>query len=124
MSYNNPLEQANPLADKLAQKADHAIRSTQSAANGALDSLASSVAEVRQQVAPAINHATEQVNALAHRGMDSVRNTSKQLMDSAHRVSDTTVGYVKEEPVKSILIAAATGAALMALVSLMTRSSR
>ncbi len=124
MSFNNPIEQANPLTDRLAQKADHAIRSTQSAANGALDSLANSVGEVRQQVAPAINQATEQVSALAQRGLDSVRNSSKQLMDSAHRVSDTTVSYVKEEPVKSILIAAATGAALMALISMMTRSHR
>lgn len=124
MSFNNPLEQATPLTDKLGLKADHAIRSTQHAANGALDSLADSVVEARQQVAPAINHAAEQVNALAHRGLDSVRNTSKQLMDSAHRVTDTTVSYVKEEPVKSILIAAATGAALMAMISMMTRSSR
>ena len=33
--------------------------------------------------------------------------------------SDLTVNYIKDEPVKSILIAAATGAALMGLVSLM-----
>lgn len=124
MSFNNPIEQMNPLTDKLAQKADHAIRSTQNAANGALDSLANSVAEARQQVTPAINQATEQVNALAQRGMDTVRNSSRQLMDSAQRVSDTTVNYVKDEPVKSILIAAATGAALMAMISMMTRSSR
>ena len=36
--------------------------------------------------------------------------------------SDATVNYIKEEPVKSILVAAATGAALMALVSMMSRS--
>lgn len=124
MSFNNPLDQANPLADKLAQKADHAIRSTQHAANGALDSLANSVVDARQQVAPAINQAAEQVNALAQRGMDSVRNGSRHLVDSAHRVSDTTVSYVREEPVKSMLIAAATGAALMAMITMMTRSSR
>ena len=40
------------------------------------------------------------------------------------RAQDTTVGYIKDEPVKSMLIAAATGAALMALVSMMSRSGR
>jgi hypothetical protein len=32
------------------------------------------------------------------------------------------VGYIKDEPVKAMLIAAATGAALMALVGLVSRS--
>ena len=42
--------------------------------------------------------------------------------DRAAKVSDNTVGYIKDEPMKSMLIAAATGAALMALVSLVTRN--
>jgi hypothetical protein len=46
------------------------------------------------------------------------------LRDKALRASDNTVGYIKDEPVKAMLIAAATGAALMALVSLITRSHR
>jgi ElaB/YqjD/DUF883 family membrane-anchored ribosome-binding protein len=38
----------------------------------------------------------------------------------AAQASDETVNYIKHEPVKSMLIAAATGAALMALISLFT----
>lgn len=74
------------------------------------------------QATPVLNRATEQASALAHRGVDSVLNTSKQLRDRALRVSENTVSYVKDEPVKALLIAVATGAAVMALLSLIGRS--
>ena len=48
---------------------------------------------------------------------------AEQLRDRAHRASDGTVNYIKDEPVKAVLIAAATGAALMALVALIGRPS-
>lgn len=38
------------------------------------------------------------------------------------KASDDTVSYIKDEPVRAMLIAAATGAALMALLSMMGRS--
>ena len=46
-----------------------------------------------------------------------------QLRDQAVRASDKTVGYIKDEPMKAMLIAAAAGAALMALVALLGRSN-
>jgi ElaB/YqjD/DUF883 family membrane-anchored ribosome-binding protein len=51
-----------------------------------------------------------------------VRDSSQQLREKAVQASDQTVAYIKDEPVKSMLIAAATGAALMGLISLMGRS--
>lgn len=122
MNTDNPVDQANVLADRTAQSADKTIRATQRVANDALNTLAGSVEDMRQQAAPLLNRATEQVNTLAQHGMDTLRDTSQQLREQALRVTDSTVGYVKEEPVKAMLIAAATGAALMALLSLMTRS--
>lgn len=65
------------------------------------------------------DQATEQASALAQRGVDSVRDTSKRLRATALRASDNTVNYIKDEPVKAVLIAVATGAALMAIVSLL-----
>lgn len=122
MLISNPSEQSNRIADQAAMSADHAIRSTQRVANEALDSLAGSVQDMRHQAAPLLNRATEQVNSLAQRGVDAVRGGSQQLRDQARHASDSTVGYIKDEPVKAVLIAAATGAVLMALVSLMSRS--
>lgn len=122
MFTKKPLEQSNSLADEAAQSVDQAIKSTQRVANEALDSLAGTVQDMRQQAAPLLNRAAEQASALAQRGVDSVRDTSQQLRDKAVRASDSTVNYIKDEPVKAMLIAAATGAALMALVSLMSHS--
>ena len=122
MDTDNPLEQSNVFADRTAQSADQAIKATQRVANDALNTLAGSVEDMRQQAAPRLNRATEQGNTLAQQGMDTVRDTSQQLREQAIRAADSTVSYVKEEPVKAMLIAAATGAVLMALLSLMIRS--
>ncbi len=66
--------------------------------------------------------AADQVSALAQRGVDQVRDTSRDLRLKAEHASDIAVNYIKDEPVKSILFAAATGAALMALISLISRA--
>jgi ElaB/YqjD/DUF883 family membrane-anchored ribosome-binding protein len=54
-------------------------------------------------------------------GVGRVRETAQQVRERAARASESTTNYIRHDPVKSVLIAAATGAALMALVSLLTR---
>jgi ElaB/YqjD/DUF883 family membrane-anchored ribosome-binding protein len=71
---------------------------------------------------PLIDSASEQASDLAQRAVEAVRQSSEKLQDKATRASDITVKYIREEPVKSLLIAAATGAALMALANLLLRS--
>jgi ElaB/YqjD/DUF883 family membrane-anchored ribosome-binding protein len=71
---------------------------------------------------PLMDSASEQASDMAQRVVEAVRESSQQLQDKAARASDSTVKYVRNEPVKSLLIAAATGAALMALANLMLRS--
>jgi len=110
------------LADEAAQKADSVIKSTQRAANTAFDGLAETVQDVKNKAVPLVNRLTGQAEELAHRSMDAVRHSSQRLRETASTAGDTTVSYIKDEPVKAVLIAAATGAALMALLSLMTRS--
>ena len=122
MITNKPFEQSNGLIDQAARSADNAIKSTQRATNDALDSLAGTVQDVRNEATPLLNRATEQASALAQRGVNAVRDSSQQLRDRAVRASDSTVMYIKDEPLKAMLIAAATGAALMALVGLLSRS--
>ena len=90
----------NPsITEQATQTADRAIQTTQRVANDALDSLSSSV----------------------HHGVDAVRDTSQRLRDGALRISDTGVNYIKHEPIKSVLMAAATGAALMGIIALLNR---
>ena len=122
--FSKKLSHPAQLADQAAESADQAIKSTQRVTNEALDSLADAVQAAHHQAAPMLQRATEQANSLAQRGVDSVRDASQQLRATAHQASDSTVNYIKEEPVKAILIAAATGAALMALISLVSHPRR
>lgn len=123
ITTNKPLgSSSNNAADQAAQGADSAIKSTQRYANEALDTMSDKVQELRDQAAPVLNRVAEKAETLARRGMGAVKDSSQQLRERATQVSDNTVGYIKDEPVKAILIAAATGAALMALIGMMTRS--
>lgn len=99
------------LVDRAAQSADRAIHSTQVAANHALDGMSSTVHGLQ---ADAANY--------TQRGVEAVRHGTQSLREGAQRASESTVGYIKEEPVKAMLMAAATGAALMALVGVLSRS--
>ncbi len=122
MNTMNPGKPLQGAADQAAQSADNAIKSTRNAADNALDGLSAKVEDIRGQAAPLLNRVSAQAEAAARRGIDAVRDTSQQLREKASVASDTTIGYIKDEPVKSMLIAAATGALLMGLVTMMSRS--
>jgi ElaB/YqjD/DUF883 family membrane-anchored ribosome-binding protein len=125
MSTTKPVEQTtSSLADGAAHHADNAIHATQRAANQALDQLSSKVHEVSDQAAPMINRFSAQAEALTHRVVDAVRDGSKRARQQASNAAGSTVNYIKEEPVKSVLIAAAAGAALFAITKLLVARNR
>lgn len=66
----------------------------------------------------------EQTSQWAQRGIDAVHDGALQLRDKAQSGTDATVLYIQREPINSVLIAAATGAALMALLGLMSARNR
>lgn len=74
-------------------------------------------------ISPAVDAATQQVEDLARRSVQAVTDTSAHLRERATNAVDRSIQYVQEEPVKAVLIAAATGAALVTLASLI-RSAR
>ena len=69
-----------------------------------------------------ITESLDRMNALAHDGVAKVIDSSHQLREMAQKAGQTTLTTIREEPVKYALIAAATGAALMALITLLSRS--
>ena len=103
--FNKTADAATHLINQSAQSAEDTVNQSQNLANSAVDGLQGAMQDMRRQAAPLL---------------DSVRDGSHQLSAKAAQASDDTVNYIKHEPVKSMLIAAATGAALMALVSLFT----
>lgn len=110
------------VVDQVAASASRAIHGTQQVADKALGGLDDKVQNLRNQASPRYDEAAERVNALAHQGLRSMHDTTQRLRESARHLSDGTRHYVREEPVKSMLIAAAAGAVLMGLASLLARS--
>jgi ElaB/YqjD/DUF883 family membrane-anchored ribosome-binding protein len=110
----------NHMADQASRSAEHAIDATRSMVGQKMDGMADTMKNLHDQTAPLLDRASE----VAKRGVNSARQTSNELLNKAHQATDTTVSYIKDEPVKAMLIAAATGAALMALMSAMSRNGR
>lgn len=112
------------IADCAAISADHAIKATQGALNQALDRMADDVHDLQQQASPMVERASGQVQALAHNSLSRMRSTSQHLRDSAHTGADNARGYIREEPVKAVLIAVLAGAALAGLLGLLGHGNR
>ena len=110
------------VGDQVSSAAESAARSVQQGIDSAADALSNKADDVRNQAEPLLNRVSAQAEAAARRGIDAVKDGSQQLREKALRASDSTVAYVKDEPMKAMLIAAATGAVLMGLISLMGRS--
>jgi ElaB/YqjD/DUF883 family membrane-anchored ribosome-binding protein len=54
----------------------------------------------------------------------ALRDSATALRHRAERAGDTTRSYVREQPVQALLIAAASGAVLMGVLSMWRRASR
>jgi len=102
------------VADHAAEAASQAIRATQRVTDQAFDRLNDQVETARDRTSPWIDRWTSEADAAARRSVDAVR-------QRAARAAGATTGYVRDEPVKAVLLAAAAGAVLLALVQLLRR---
>jgi ElaB/YqjD/DUF883 family membrane-anchored ribosome-binding protein len=114
-------EDASTLTHEAVQAAEHSMRSMQRTTQQGLDRMADELDDARAQTNSAIKQLTREAESLRHRGMDAVRDGSHQLREKSVHMRDATTTYIQHEPVKSMLMAAAVGAALMGLVALFSR---
>lgn len=119
-----PDERANGLVDHAAADAALAIEATRQAANSAADGLSHGVEALRQDATSVFNRVSDQATSLRQRGMEAMHEHQQQVRSQAKQASDRTLAYVREEPVKGLLIAVTAGAVLMALVGWAARSRR
>jgi ElaB/YqjD/DUF883 family membrane-anchored ribosome-binding protein len=114
---------AKELANDALDGAKKTVRATRDLANESLDNAEKKVERVRREVNPAVSDLAERAQELATRGIDYCANASDRARRQFQQASDATTRYVSEQPGKSVLLAAAAGAAL-ATVVLATRSRR
>jgi ElaB/YqjD/DUF883 family membrane-anchored ribosome-binding protein len=116
-----PPEQTISLAGQAAQSANHTVKSTKRAASDVMDTMATAAQEIRHDaIEPLLSRAAAQANTLAHRSADAYRQGSRQARETARRASANTLTYVRQEPVKAMLMAAAGGAVIMAVANFLS----
>jgi len=113
----------NALLDSAATTAGQAIRSSQRAAHQAVDRFADGVDDVRVHTGAALGGLASGAEQLTRRGATALREGSQRVREQTLHAADATRGYIRDEPVKSVLIAAAAGAVLVGLLALFGRSS-
>jgi ElaB/YqjD/DUF883 family membrane-anchored ribosome-binding protein len=111
MFSSKPAEQLNGITDKAEHAVDSALHSTQLLVNATLDDLIEAMQKLRLG-------SDDPVGAFMQRGHTPAHDSSLHLRSQARRAAETTRDYMQHEPFKAMLMAAATGATLMALVNL------
>ncbi len=107
---------AQDRLEDVARQAQNGVHAGQSYAHQAVDRLADSATDWTHQAAPVVHRLTERATDLANHGIDWMRDRSDRVRTEVARASDRTVGYVRDEPARSLLMAAAAGAVIFALV--------
>lgn len=100
-------------ADEALNTAENALDSTRQLASQVLDRATEKVRDLR-------SGATH----LATRGADAASEAAHLAQQQLSRYADVTGRYVSQQPVKSVLIAVAAGAAIAALVVAARRRNR
>lgn len=104
-------------SDDLINSADKAIESTREHANQALDRAESKVRELRGSVDPMVEMLASKAQKMARQSLDVASEAKERAEKSLKHAADVTTRYVSEQPMRSVLIAAAVGAAVALLVS-------
>jgi ElaB/YqjD/DUF883 family membrane-anchored ribosome-binding protein len=108
-------ELASALAQRTASKADQAVAATKTAVEHTAEAVNEGLDHLRDSGSSALIRAAAQADALAHKGMEQARRARTAVQEKAQVTGDRTVAYIRDEPVKAVVMAAAAGA-LLALV--------
>jgi ElaB/YqjD/DUF883 family membrane-anchored ribosome-binding protein len=112
---------ARTLADEVLQGAQDAVQSTRNVANNTLERAEEGVRTLRNHTDPAIDDLAARAQELAARSIDYCAETSARARRQILQAADATGKYVAEQPGKSMVIAAASGAALATLMFWLSR---
>lgn len=113
--------QSKETMDLAAAQARDALNSAGDTADRAVDTVADKVDDAKKGARTSFNKSAGVAEAIADKADDRLGSRS-QVRDRVAAYSDQVADYTAAEPVKAMLIAAATGAVLMALLAMMLPS--
>ena len=114
---------ASELADEYRQAAQDTVESTRAYAQNAVNAAGEKVRDFRREAEPSMEQIAARVQQAVQRGIDSATQTSARAQRRMEEAAEMTGRYIADQPVRSVLLAAAAGAAITALIMLATRRS-
>jgi ElaB/YqjD/DUF883 family membrane-anchored ribosome-binding protein len=120
---NSVTQAARTTRDEALQATVQATELTRSYAKEALDQAEGKIRELRGSVDPMVDKLADTAQKLARQSMDMATEAKHKAEESMARYAGMTTKYVSEQPMRSVLIAAAVGAAIALLVAAAARSN-
>ncbi|MBO9643174.1 MULTISPECIES: hypothetical protein [Pseudacidovorax] len=120
---NSTAKTPSQLADELRGAAQDAAESTRTYAKNAVDATGQKVRQLRGEVEPTVEQIASRVQQAVQRGLEAASKTTSRAQERFGEAATVTTRYIADQPVRSVLIAAAAGAAITALIVLASRRS-
>lgn len=114
--FQHAKSRAADVGDDLMDSAGDALDQGRDYANESIGRVSEKVRDLRRDIEPTIDHLRYRARRAARRGMDAAADARERTKETVNHYADVTGQYVSDQPVRSILIAAAAGAVLTALV--------
>ena len=115
------IDKGHELVEKAAAQAEQAISTSQHAVADAEKTIQAGLRQVKEAVPITLSRAATQAEELARSGIDKARAAGSRVAVKANQAGEQTADYVRSEPTKALLMAAAAGAAATLLVTWATR---
>ena len=107
---------SNATSSEHFNRAAAALKAAERDAHAAIDSAVDGLASAYGEAKPLLSRVSQRARDVASDGYDAARERAAALKERSQQAVESTRGYVQDEPIKSLLIAAAVGAAVIALV--------
>jgi ElaB/YqjD/DUF883 family membrane-anchored ribosome-binding protein len=118
----NLTDQGKDLANKAADKIQAGLQDAKSLGEEARDQFSGKGKTLARNVEHSIDKVTGKAQGLAKQGRGTIDTAVQQVRDTAADMSDSLTTYTKDNPGKALLMAAASGALLVALIRALTPS--
>ncbi len=104
-------------SDAMLESAGKTLESTREHANQVLEKAENKVRELRGSVDPMVDMLASKAQKMARQSLDMASEAKERAEKSLKHAAEATTRYVSEQPMRSVLMAAAVGAAVALLVS-------
>lgn len=112
---------ASDLSSSAAEQADKAIAATMRATDGAAQSVHDGLENLKDTVPGLLTSAGATADDYIAQGVQRARDASSAVRATTGRVQERAVVYIRDEPLKAVMVAAGVGAVVALLLSSRSR---